>query len=81
MEIYRDVPVKIRHKCWHIHKLGGKPHRDFTNDYGDIPVAYLNPITKKMEEVVNNRGLAYAARNRQKYRKKYNRRKQKTYLI
>ena len=38
--------------------------------YGDIPVARLNNITGKMECVDNPRGLAYAARNRLKYRKR-----------
>jgi len=67
--IYRDVAVPIRHKCWHIHKIGGKVHRDFTNDVGDIPVARSNPDTGLWEQVVNNRGRAYAARKRLKYRK------------
>ena len=36
---------------------------------GDIPVARFNETTKKFEEVVNNRGRAYAARKRLAYRK------------
>ena len=70
MVIYRDVPVKIIHKCWHIHKIGKKEHRNFTADYGDIPTATYNDITKKFEEVINTRGFAYAKRNHFKYHKK-----------
>ncbi len=73
MVIWRDVNVPIIHKCWHIHKIGGTLHRDFTKDYGDLPVGRWNNVTKKMEEVVNTRGLAYATRKRLKFRKKYKR--------
>jgi len=75
MIIWKDVCVPIIRKLWHIHKVGKRVHRDFTKDIGDIPVGHLNTITNKCEDVVNNRGLAYAARNRKQYLKgkKYNR--------
>lgn len=66
--IYKDVPVRIIHKCWHVHKVCGKCHRDFTKDFGDVPVTRVNPETGNWEEVVNNRGLAYATRNRLMYK-------------
>jgi hypothetical protein len=66
--IYKDTKVPIRHKCWHIHKIGKRVHRDFTNDVGCIPVAYFNEITLRVEEVVNPRGMAYATRNRLRFR-------------
>lgn len=70
MIIWKDVPVRICYKCWHIHKINGTVHRDFTKCYGDVPVAHFNEITKKMEPVVNNRGYGYAKRNDIKYRKR-----------
>ena len=70
MVIYKDVPARITHKCWHIHKIGGVLHRNFTKDYGDVPVANYNEITGKFEAVVNNRGNAYATRNRMKFKRK-----------
>jgi hypothetical protein len=70
MVFWKDVAVPIFHKCWHIHKIGGKSHRDFTKDCGDVPVVHINEITGKWEEVVNTRGRAYAARKRLAYRKK-----------
>ena len=70
MIIWKDVNVPICHKIFHIHKINGKLHNDFTNDFGDVPVAHFNEITNKIEDVVNTRGLAYAARKRQKYRNK-----------
>jgi hypothetical protein len=69
MAIYVDVSVPIVHKIFHIHKIGGKLHRDFTKDFGDVPVCRLNSITQKMEMVVNPRGLSYAARTRKEYHK------------
>jgi len=69
MVFYKDTPVIIEHKCWHIHKINGKIHKDFTKDFGDIPTGRLNKITGKFEEVVNNRGYAYATRKRKKFRK------------
>ena len=68
MVFWKDVDVAIRHKCWHVHKIGGRLHRDFTNDIGDVPVAHYNEITKCWEDVVNHRGIAYGARKRQMYR-------------
>lgn len=70
MVIYNDVCVPIIHKIWHIHKIGKRLHRDFTKDFGDIPVGNLNEITGKFEPCVNTRGRAYAARNRKKYLKR-----------
>lgn len=55
--IYRDVPIIIE-------------DRHGRKDYGDIPVARYNEITGKIEAVDNPRGNAYAARKRQRYRKK-----------
>lgn len=69
--IWKDVPVIIEHKCWHIHKIGGTVHRDFTRDYGDVPMGRFNAITGKFEECVNTRGNAYGARKRKMYRDKY----------
>ncbi|MFA5999928.1 MAG: hypothetical protein WC783_03030 [Candidatus Paceibacterota bacterium] len=70
---WRDVPVLIRDKIWHIHKIGGKHHRDFTVTYGEIPGVRFNPVTRIFEAVINYRGNAYAARRRQMYRKGYKR--------
>jgi len=70
MNIWQDIAVPIRIKSWHIHKIGKRVHRDFTNDYGDVPVATFNDTTKQFEAVVNTRGRAYAARKRLKYRKR-----------
>lgn len=69
MVIWKDVPVKIRTKIGHIKKIGGRFYRSFVNDFGDVPVARWNSITNKIEEVVNLRGKAYAARSRSCYRK------------
>jgi len=71
--IFNTVPVRIHVKCWHIHKIGKRCHRDFTSDYGDIPVARFNHQTQFWERVENRRGFAYAARNRAIYRNKANR--------
>ena len=68
MIIWRDVPVLIRVKCPHIKKLRGRVLNRFHLEYGDIPVARFNEVTNKWEPVENLRGLAYAARKRQKYR-------------
>lgn len=68
--IFQSVPVKIRHKCGHIRKMGGRYRFAFVNDYGDIPVARYNYQTGKWEAVENKRGWAYAARNRQMYQNK-----------
>lgn len=65
----RDTPVLTKQKLIHIRKLGGRVYKRFIIDNGDIPVGQLNRITGKIEPVDNPRGLAYAARNRLKYRK------------
>lgn len=70
MIISKIVDVVIRHKCDHIKKIGGRRYRSFVLDYGDIPVAHINEVTGKVEDVVNTRGRAYGARNRLQYRKK-----------
>ncbi len=59
MVIYQDIPV-IRKNTWNGTKTS----------YGDIPVGSINTITGKFEPCVNNRGRAYAARNRLSYRSK-----------
>jgi hypothetical protein len=69
MVIWQDVPVVIIHKIWHRQKLKKRSHRNFTKDYGDIPVGSFNEITMKWEYVVNTRGIAYATRNRLRFRK------------
>ena len=66
--IWQDVPVKIRHKCVHVHSVGGKIHKDFCNDLGDIPVCRINRANNKIEKCENLRGLAYAKRRDIKYR-------------
>lgn len=69
--IWRDAPVKIKHKFYHIKKIGGKGTFSFARDYGDIPVARYNYQTGFWEQVVNHRGYAYAARKRMMYRNKH----------
>jgi hypothetical protein len=69
MVIWKTIGVRIRTKQFHIKKIGGKLFRSFCNDCGEIPVAVWNDVTKKLEAVVNTRGRAYAARNRDSYRK------------
>jgi len=66
--VWRDVPVRIRHKISHIKKIGGRIRHAITDDYGDLPVCRINPQTGVWEDVVNHRGMAYAARRRLKYR-------------
>ena len=68
--IYQDAPVIIKTKITHIRKIGGRTYRAFIKDYGDIPVAVINSITGQLMEVENNRGMAYACRNRLRYRNK-----------
>lgn len=70
MIIWRDIPVKIKEKQSHIKKVGGRLYNSFIVTYGDIPVVNINEITGQMEEVVNTRGRAYAARRRLSYRSK-----------
>ena len=67
---YKDIPVQIRNKSWHITKIGKRPRKSFCKYFGDVPVASYNDQTKKIEEVVNLRGNAYALRNAQNYYKK-----------
>ena len=66
--IYHDTDVLISHKAYHCRKRGGRLYRAFILDQGDLPVVRYDETTRKFEEVVNPRGLAYAARNRLKYR-------------
>lgn len=68
MVIYKTVPVVIKSKQPHVHKVCGKLCRCTHKDYGDVPVGSLNG--KNFIPVVNRRGLAYAARNRLKFRNK-----------
>jgi hypothetical protein len=70
MVIYKNIAVPLRTKSWHIHKIGKKLHRGFTEEFGDIPVCRFNIQTGKIEDVWNPRGRAYAARKRCMYRKK-----------
>lgn len=70
MVIWKDIPVRIKHKILHCKKIGGKLYKSFIMDYGDIPVGRYNEQTGQWEEVVNPRGKAYAARRREKYRRK-----------
>jgi hypothetical protein len=70
MVIWKTIGVAIRHKCLYIKKIGGRLFNAFCDDCGDIPVARINETTGKVEEVVNTRGRAYAARNRLKHRKR-----------
>jgi len=72
MVIWQSVPVLIRDKVIHCKKIGGKLFKSFITDYGEVPIARYNMQTKKWEEVENNRGKAYAARRRQKYRRRKN---------
>lgn len=69
MVFWKTVPVKIRTKIEHVKKVCGRTYRSFITDYGDIPCARYNEITRKIEDVVNLRGNAYAARKRTEYRK------------
>lgn len=69
MVVWRDVNAPTQHKCWHISKLSKRARRDFIKDSGDVPVVVFNRVANTIESVVNNRGIAYAARNRKMYRK------------
>ncbi len=73
MIIWKDVPVRIRQKIFHIRKIGGRLYNSFIDDWGDIPVKHYNEVTNKIEDIDNPRGLAYAARKRLRHRKKYKR--------
>lgn len=54
--LWKDVPIIIK-------------NRHMQKEYGDIPVAEIDAVTCKIAMVHNQRGLAYAARKRLKYRK------------
>ncbi len=69
MVIWKDIEVVIEVKEFHIRKIGGRLRRSFVRTFGDVPVVRFNPITHHFEYVVNNRGRAYAARNRRSYRR------------
>jgi hypothetical protein len=70
MIIWKTVPVLFKDKITHVKKVCGKTYHSFIVDFGDVPVARINEITGMVEDVVNSRGYAYAARKRMKYRKK-----------
>jgi hypothetical protein len=72
MIIYKDIAVPIREKSWHVHKIGKKIHRDFAEGFGDVPVCRFNDETGMIEDVLNLRGRAYAARKRYMYQRKKN---------
>ena len=69
MTVYRDTPVLTKQKLIHIRKLRGRIYNSFIIDNGDIPVGQINRITNQLEHVDNPRGLAYATRNKLKFRK------------
>lgn len=68
--IWQDVHVLIKAKEQHVRKMGGCVYNSFIVTRGDVPRVRFNEITNKFEEVVNNRGKAYAARKRLMYRTK-----------
>jgi len=77
MVIWKDTPVRIRHKCKHIKKMSqnykkGFWYTGFINDDGDLPIGRLNVITGEFEPCVNTRGYGYAKRKDIKYRHKDN---------
>ena len=74
--IWKDLPIIVKLKIIHITKIGGKLYNSFILDWGDIPIVTIK-TDGTTEEVVNNRGKAYATRNRQCFRKRYNRQKEK----
>lgn len=71
MVIWRDVPVPITIKMSHCQRRGAKykHFRSIINDYGDLPWAILS-AEGQCSKVENTRGMAYACRNRMKYRNK-----------
>lgn len=77
--VWALTPLKIFSKMWNVAKAGKRPHFSICEDNGDIPVGSFNEQTKQWEPVVNNRGNAYAARNRQKYRKNKKRERHDNY--
>jgi hypothetical protein len=70
MVIWQDINVVIEEKQVHVRRIGGRAYRSFIRTCGDVPVVRFNAITGKAEDVVNNRGRAYAARRRRSYRRK-----------
>lgn len=72
--IYKDGIHMIWQKCWHIHKIGRRVHKDFCQDYGDIPAVTIRPSVVMSEKDVlpvdNQRGLAYGLRNAKRFRDK-----------
>lgn len=70
MIFYKSLRVLIKIKMTHIRKIGGRTYRSFILDYGNILGIRFNEITGKSEAVINNRGRAYACRNRLRYRRK-----------
>lgn len=72
--IWNDVNVPVKRKMYHqkrssLYKHNKRRGIGFCWDNGDIPVVVFNDITKQFEQVVNNRGLAYASRNQLRYQK------------
>lgn len=68
--IWKDIYMPVHLDFAHVHKIGGNLcHKACPDDFADLPVVVINDITKNAEAVVNNRGRAYAARVRLKYRR------------
>lgn len=73
MTIWRFTPAVIRVKMYCIRNMRKRNHYagiSFTNDLGDIPCTVLRTNNKPALPVVNNRGGAYATRNRLRFMKK-----------
>jgi len=68
--IWHEVSVRLLSNKPHVHKVGGKLCHRLCPDFGDLPVARFNTLSRKFEPVVNLRGRAYAARNRRCYRRR-----------
>ena len=73
--IYREIDVLVKQKIYHqkrstMNKRNKRRGIGWCTDYGDIPCAVFNDITKKIEQVENSRGVAYAYRNRVRYQKR-----------
>jgi hypothetical protein len=67
--IWKDVPVIILLPTYY-NSRGKKRKMKLRKFYGDVPIAYLNKETGKLEECFNHRGNAYANRNARRYFKK-----------
>jgi hypothetical protein len=72
--IWRSIDVLIKTKMYHqkrsaLYKRNKRRGRGFCLDYGDIPACVIDGVTLKSQQVDNPRGVAYAYRNRLKYRK------------